>query len=99
MRLCGGLECSSALAVVVFCWSQVKRSADPPASVVCSFVGSFIFFPSLSKGERMANWNIAYWPSPDPVALMSLVNYFAMIEIGENFDINLESKICELLGF
>lgn len=47
----------------------------------------------------MAKWNTAYWPSLDPVALMSLVNYFAMIEIGENFDINLESKICELLGF
>lgn len=77
----------------------VKRSADPPASVVCSFVGSFIFLPSLSKGGGMTNWNTEYWPRPYPVALMSLVIYFVMIEIGGNFDTNLESKICELLGF
>lgn len=99
VRLCSGLECSCALAVVVSYWLLVKHSVDPPASEGCSCVGSFVSSPSLSKGGRMANWNSTYWPYPDPVALMSLVNYFAMIEIGENFDINLENKTRELLGF
>lgn len=47
----------------------------------------------------MAGWNTEHWPRSHPAALMSAVIYVAGIEIGGDFDTNLESKICELLGF